>query len=172
MATVSSVPEAAQRFLQGSAKGLWIDNAYVDAVGERRPSPRTTPRTARSSAWCRRRRPPTSTAAVKAAARRFEGEWSALTPATAAALMYKLADLIEENIDELATLETLDNGKPIRDARARRPPARRSMFRYYAGWADKIHGQTIPVRPATSSPTPAASRSASSARSSPGTSRC
>ena len=62
------------------------------------------------------------------------------------ALIYKLADLIEEEADELAALETLDNGKPISDARAADMPLVIDCLRYYAGWADKIHGQTIPVR--------------------------
>ncbi len=61
-------------------------------------------------------------------------------------LLNKLADLIEEEADELAALETLDNGKPIRDATAADLPLTIDCLRYYAGWADKIHGQTIPVR--------------------------
>ena len=61
-------------------------------------------------------------------------------------LIHKLADLIEEEIDELAALESLDNGKPIRDARAADLPLTIDCLRYYAGYADKIHGQTIPVR--------------------------
>ena len=60
--------------------------------------------------------------------------------------MNKLADLIEENIDELAELETLDNGKPIRESRNADLPLVIDCLRYYAGWADKIHGQTIPIR--------------------------
>ena len=58
----------------------------------------------------------------------------------------KLADLMETNLDELAALETLDNGKPINDARAADLPLAIDCLRYYAGWADKIHGDTIPVR--------------------------
>ena len=61
-------------------------------------------------------------------------------------LMYKLADLIEEELNDLAALETLDNGKPIRDSRAADLPLTIDCLRYYAGYADKIHGQTIPVR--------------------------
>jgi aldehyde dehydrogenase (NAD+) len=60
--------------------------------------------------------------------------------------MNKLADLIEEHIDELAELETLDNGKPISESRNGDLPLVIDCLRYYAGWADKIHGQTIPVR--------------------------
>jgi aldehyde dehydrogenase (NAD+) len=61
-------------------------------------------------------------------------------------LINKLADLIEEEADELAALETLDNGKPISDARAADIPLVIDTLRYYAGWADKIEGRTIPVR--------------------------
>ena len=61
-------------------------------------------------------------------------------PAIAARSMYKLADLIEEEADELAALETLDNGKPISDSRAADIPLVIDCLRYYAGWADKIQG--------------------------------
>jgi aldehyde dehydrogenase (NAD+) len=61
-------------------------------------------------------------------------------------LMNKLADLIEEEADELAALESLDNGKPIRDAPNADVVLTIDCLRYYAGYADKIHGQTIPVR--------------------------
>ena len=85
--------------------------------------------------------------AVKAAREAFEnGPWSKMDARDRGQLMYKLADLIEEELDELAALETLDNGKPIRDSRAADLPLTIDCLRYYAGWADKIHGQTIPVR--------------------------
>ena len=87
-------------------------------------------------------------------------------------LIYKLADLIEEDIDELAALETLDNGKPIRDAATADLPLVIDCYRYYAGWADKIDGQTIPVERPLLHATRGTSRSASSGRSSRGTSRC
>lgn len=60
-------------------------------------------------------------------------------------LMYKLADLIEKNIDELSHLEALDNGKPVSMAKAADLGLVIKTYRYYAGWADKIHGQTIPI---------------------------
>ncbi len=56
-------------------------------------------------------------------------------------VMYRLADLIEEEIDELAALESLDNGKPVKDARAADLPLVIDCLRYYAGFADKIQGQ-------------------------------
>jgi aldehyde dehydrogenase (NAD+) len=60
-------------------------------------------------------------------------------------LMFKLADLIEKHADELALLESLDNGKPVAIARAADLNLTINTIRYYAGYADKIHGQTIPV---------------------------
>src|SRR5258705_1347981 len=60
-------------------------------------------------------------------------------------LMNKLADLIEKNADELAQLEALDNGKPYQVARTADLPLTIACYRYYAGWADKNQGKTIPV---------------------------
>lgn len=86
-------------------------------------------------------------AAVHAAREALEnGPWSRMDARDRGRLMNKLADLIEEEAEELAALETLDNGKPIRDARAADLPLSIDCLRYYAGYADKIHGQTIPVR--------------------------
>lgn len=85
--------------------------------------------------------------AAKAARRAFEsGPWSRMDARDRGRLMYRLADLLEENRDELAALESLDNGKPIRDSRAADVPLTIDCLRYYAGYADKIHGQTIPIR--------------------------
>ena len=85
--------------------------------------------------------------AVQAARQAFEnGPWGKIDARDRGALMYKLADLIEEEIEYLSALETLDNGKPIGDSRAADLPLTIDCLRYYAGYADKIHGQTIPVR--------------------------
>ena len=85
--------------------------------------------------------------AAKAARRAFEsGDWAKMDAADRGRLLYRLADRIEEEIDELAALETLDNGKPIRDSRHADIPLVIDVLRYYAGYADKIHGSTIPVR--------------------------
>ncbi len=84
--------------------------------------------------------------AVKAARRAFEtGPWPKMTASQRGRLMYKLADLIEQHADELATIETLDNGKPYADSRKIDLPLTVACYRYYAGWADKIHGKTIPI---------------------------
>jgi aldehyde dehydrogenase (NAD+) len=84
--------------------------------------------------------------AVKAARQAFEtGPWPKMSASERGRLLNKLADAIEANLDELAALESLDNGKPLRDARAADLPLTVKCYRYYAGWADKIHGKTIPV---------------------------
>lgn len=84
--------------------------------------------------------------AVAAARKAFEsGPWPKLTPSQRARLLLKLADLIEQNTEELAQLETLDNGKPIRYSRGGDVPLTADHFRYFAGWATKLEGETIPV---------------------------
>lgn len=84
--------------------------------------------------------------AVKAARRAFEeGPWRKMSASERGRLMYKLADLIEKNKETLAKLETLDNGKPIRDSLNADVPLTVACYRYYAGWADKNHGKTIPI---------------------------
>ena len=85
--------------------------------------------------------------AVKAATHAFyEGAWPKMDARDRGRCLYKLADLIEKNIDDLAALESLDNGKPIRESRNADLPLVIDCLRYYAGWADKIQGEVIPVR--------------------------
>ncbi len=85
--------------------------------------------------------------AVEAATRAFEeGPWrTKFSPRRRGALLYKLADLIEQNAEELAALETLDNGKPISETTYADVPLVVQCFRYFAGLADKIQGEVIPV---------------------------
>ncbi|MGH7170259.1 MAG: aldehyde dehydrogenase family protein, partial [Gemmataceae bacterium] len=84
--------------------------------------------------------------AVQAARKAFEeGPWPKMNASKRGRLLNKLADLIESNKDELAALESLDNGKPLRDSLAADLPLVIKCYRYYAGWADKVHGKTIPV---------------------------
>ncbi|WP_168563767.1 aldehyde dehydrogenase family protein [Crateriforma spongiae] len=85
--------------------------------------------------------------AAKAARAALEsGPWARMDAADRGRLMYRLADRIEQDIDSLAALETLDNGKPIRESRGGDLPLVVDVLRYYAGFADKIQGSTIPVR--------------------------
>src|SRR3984885_13079669 len=83
--------------------------------------------------------------AVKAARAAFAGRWSQLTPSERGRAIWKLADLLEENLEELAELESLDNGKPLKIARVADVPLAVDLFRYMAGWATKIEGNTIPI---------------------------
>ncbi|WP_035101542.1 aldehyde dehydrogenase family protein [Aneurinibacillus terranovensis] len=84
--------------------------------------------------------------AVKAARQAFEnGPWKKMSASERGRLIYKLADLMEAHQEELAQLETLDNGKPIRETSNADVPLAIDHIRYYAGWATKIVGQTIPV---------------------------
>src|SRR3984893_2540908 len=84
--------------------------------------------------------------AVAAAQRAFEdrnGAWRKLSASERGRLIWKLADLLEKNIDEFAELETLDNGKPIFESRYVDMPMVIDVLRYYAGLATKIHGETV-----------------------------
>ena len=84
--------------------------------------------------------------AVTAARHAFEdrnGPWRKLSASERGRLLWKLADLVEKNIDELAELETLDNGKPIFESRYVDMPMVIDVLRYYGGLATKIHGETI-----------------------------
>jgi len=84
--------------------------------------------------------------AVRAARKAFdEGPWPRMNARERGRIMLRLCDLIEAEIDELAALEALDNGKPVGDARSGDIPLALECLRYYAGWADKIQGQTIPI---------------------------
>ena len=84
--------------------------------------------------------------AVKAARAAFEsGPWSRMSPAGRGKLVWKLADLIEQHLEEFAQLESLDNGKPLKIARVADLPLVIETLRYYAGWATKIEGNSIPL---------------------------
>ena len=86
-------------------------------------------------------------AAAKAARDAFEtGPWRTMDARDRGRLIYLLADRMESEIDDLARLETLDNGKPFNDSRNVDLPLAIDCLRYYAGYADKIHGSTIPIR--------------------------
>ncbi|HET6890456.1 MAG TPA: betaine-aldehyde dehydrogenase [Pyrinomonadaceae bacterium] len=83
--------------------------------------------------------------AVTAARRAFEGKWSKMSARDRGRLLYKLAQLIEQHTPELAELETRDNGKPIKESLYVDLPQVAENFEYFAGWATKIEGETIPV---------------------------
>ncbi|WP_118183639.1 aldehyde dehydrogenase family protein [Paraburkholderia phosphatilytica] len=87
-------------------------------------------------------------AAVRAARAAFESSaWKRMTPVDRGRLLNRLADLIESNAQELAELESLDNGKPLSAALNGDVPGTAKLFRYFAGWPSKLEGATIPVSP-------------------------
>src|SRR6202047_3401785 len=85
-------------------------------------------------------------AAVRAARRAFEsGPWPAMTPSERSKVVWRFVDHISKYTDELAELESLDNGKPMAVARVPDVPLHADIFQYMAGWCTKIEGKTIPL---------------------------
>jgi len=147
MATVvaeNPVGDATCRFLERAGK-LWINGKWKTArLGETFEV--YNPATGEIIAHCASGDKSDIDAAVQAARHAFEtGPWSRMTASDRGRLIWKLADLLEAHADEFAELETLDNGKPLAVARAADVPLAVDLFRYMAGWATKIHGQTIPI---------------------------
>jgi aldehyde dehydrogenase (NAD+) len=85
-------------------------------------------------------------AAVDAARAAFTGPWGQMPARERGRLIWKLAERMQERIDELSRLETLHNGKPITESRHIEVPMAIECLQYFAGWADKIQGDTIPVK--------------------------
>ncbi|WP_163971863.1 aldehyde dehydrogenase family protein [Oceanobacillus halotolerans] len=141
-----SLKPKVKEFLEGK-KELYINGEYVPAE-----SGKTfevfNPATEEVLAHVSEAQPEDVDKAVKAARRAFEGgEWPNLSAAERSHMIYKLADLIEEHREELAQLEALDNGKPYQVALEDDIDGTAEHFRYYAGWATKVLGQTVPIFP-------------------------
>ena len=86
-------------------------------------------------------------AAVAAARKAFdEGPWPKMSPHERGRIVWKLGDLIQQNLDEMAKLESLCTGKTMFDSGKVEIPFAAEVFRYYAGWATKIHGETLQLR--------------------------
>ena len=123
---------------------LFIDGQWVDAEsGKTFISP--NPSTGESFAEIAEADKADIDKAVTAARKAFEGKWSKVSARDRGRLLYKLAQLIEQNAAELAKLETADNGKPIRESQFVDLPQVAENFEYFAGWSTKIEGETIPV---------------------------
>ncbi|MFS0863744.1 aldehyde dehydrogenase family protein [Fredinandcohnia sp. 179-A 10B2 NHS] len=136
--------EKVDAFLTGTKK-LYINGEFVDSLSEK-TFETYNPATGEVLATVAEAGPEDIDRAVKAARKAFdEGPWSKMSAAERSRIMYKLADLMELHKDELAQLETLDNGKPIRETSNADIPLAIEHMRYYAGWSTKIVGQTIPV---------------------------
>lgn len=139
-----SLNEKVEKFLQGK-KHLYINGEFVESKSQK-TFESYNPATGEVLANVYEAGPEDIDLAVKAARKAFdEGPWAKMGSAKRSRLMYKLADLMEERAAELAQLETLDNGKPIRETTNADIPLAIEHMRYYAGWSTKIVGQTIPV---------------------------
>ncbi|MBZ5528335.1 MAG: aldehyde dehydrogenase family protein [Acidobacteriia bacterium] len=127
------------------AKKLLINNEWVDSVSGK-TFPTINPTTGEEICQVAEADAADVDKAVRAARAAFEtGAWRKMSGSQRGRMMYKLADLLEKHADELARLEALDNGKPYFIASVADLPLTIACYRYYAGWADKTQGKTIPV---------------------------
>lgn len=141
---VTQLKDKVEQFLLGKKK-LYINGKFVESVSGK-TFESVNPATGETLATVYEGDKEDIDRAVKAAREAFDrGPWSKMSAAERSRLMYKLADLMEEHQEELAQLETLDNGKPIRETANADVPLSIEHMRYYAGWSTKIVGQTIPV---------------------------
>ena len=144
MATVAtSAPETGVRI---SATKLLVNGKWVDSVSGKRFAT-INPATGEKICDVAEADEADVNLAVKAARAAFETKspWRRASGPDRSRLLNRLADLIEKHTDELARLESLDNGKPFSVAKAADVPLTVACYRYYAGWADKLQGKTIPI---------------------------
>eukprot|EP01137_Pigoraptor_chileana_P015489 Opistho-2@71472 len=125
---------------------LFIDNTFVDAVSGK-TFETINPSTGDVITRVAEADAADVEIAVKAASKAFyEGPWgTTISARERGTYIHRLANLMEKHREELATLETLDNGKPFRDSFNIDVPLSIECLRYYAGWSDKVHGKTIPI---------------------------
>ena len=138
------VNEQVSKFIATPRKML-IDGKWVASVSGKN-FPTYDPATGKEMAYVAEGDAADINLAVGAARRAFDkGPWRRMTSSERGRLIWRLADLLEKNLEEFAQLESLDNGKPVGVARAADVPLAVDLFRYMAGWATKIEGNTIPI---------------------------
>lgn len=139
-----AISKRLSEFLVGTKK-MYINGEWVESVSGK-TFESLNPATGEVLATLYEAGPEDVDRAVNAARAAFdEGPWSKMSAAARSRLIYKLADLMEAHSEELAQLDSLDNGKPIRETTNADVPLAIEHFRYFAGWSTKIVGQTIPV---------------------------
>ncbi|MBI5199948.1 MAG: aldehyde dehydrogenase family protein [Elusimicrobia bacterium] len=140
-----SIDPAIQKFLSGGAKKIYLGGKWVDSkTGKTFKA--LNPATGETLAEVCEAGKEDVEAAVSAAREQFEnGPWSRMNPAERAKILWRIGDLLEKHADELAALETLNNGKPVKEARSADLPMTIENFRYWSGWCTKITGETIPT---------------------------
>ena len=145
-ATVSQIHNHVQEFIARPRK-MFIDGKWTEAASGK-TFPVYNPATGEVMAQVAEGDQEDVNRAVKAARRAFDsGVWTGMTASERGRLIWKLGDLIEQHLEEFAQLESLDNGKPLAIARVADVPLAIDLFRYMAGWATKIEGNTIPFSP-------------------------
>ena len=142
-ATLPEIRPEVRSFLSGQPKKLLIGGQWVEAASGK-SFETLNPATGEVLAKVCEGDKEDVDRAVKAA-RASLAVWAKVPASEKARILWKTADLLEKHADELAELETLDNGKTIREARKGDLVMAIELFRYYAGWATKLHGDTIPV---------------------------
>src|SRR4051794_30275379 len=143
-AVAPMVNEHVSKFIATPRKML-INGKWVDAVSGK-TFPTYDPSTGKEMARIAEGDSADVNLAVTAARRAFDkGAWRKMTASERGRLIWKLGDLLEKNLEEFAQLESLDNGKPLAVARAADVPLAVDLFRYMAGWATKIEGNTLPL---------------------------
>lgn len=143
-APLNKISPAASAFIRRANK-LLINGKWVPAASGRTFTT-YNPATGEPLAQCAEGEARDNNLAVAAARAAFEtGAWRRLTPSERARIIWRIGDLILANADELAELESLDNGKPRAVARVADVPLAADLFHYMAGWATKILGHTIPI---------------------------
>src|SRR2546423_198944 len=142
-ATAQSLSPAAREFVEGGPRPLVIGGELTQAA-DGRTFETIDPATGEAICEVAFAGPEEVDRAVNAARGALEGPLRKVNPAKRASLMYALAELIKANGEQLAELESLDNGKPVASAKGD-IAATVGHLRYYAGWPTKIEGETIPV---------------------------
>jgi len=130
-------PESREIARLRSSYGLFLDGEFVDAA-DGTPVKTINPATEEVLAEVACAGPADVDRAVAAARRAQSDVWGPMPPAERAKYLYRIARLIQERSREIAVLETLDNGKPIKESRDLDVPLAAAHFFYYAGWADKL----------------------------------
>ncbi len=139
--TTGISPRHSAAFLDGNVKRLLIDGRWIAGAGA--PFETSDPATGAVLATLSSAGPDDVDAAVAAAHAALHGKWRTWTPAARARMLWRIADAIDAHADELAELETFDQGKSWATSRFAEIPSAAEQFRYYAGWATKITGTTI-----------------------------
>jgi len=141
----SALQHPAEQRVAVSATSLLINNRWI-ASSSGKTFPTIDPATGEEICQVAEADAADVEKAVSAARAAFErGPWRKMPASKRGWLLHRLADLIEDHADELARLESLDNGKPVTVAKAVDVAATVGCYRYFAGWADKVHGKTIPI---------------------------